>query len=96
MKIEITTLEAKAEILRAAAHPLRIAILYLLQKEKECTVSQIYAALQIEQAVASHHLRILKMHQLVVLRKSGKNAYYSPNKVTAIAILKAIDKIDLA
>jgi len=43
MKIDINILETKAEILRAAAHPLRIAILTLLQIEKECTVSQIYA-----------------------------------------------------
>ena len=93
MNVDIKTLEAKAEILRAAAHPLRIAILMLLKKEKECTVSQIYATLQIEQAVASHHLRILKTHQLVVLRKSGKNAYYSLSKETAIALLKALDKI---
>jgi len=93
MKIDIITLEAKAEILRAAAHPLRIAILTLLQQEKECTVSKIYTTLQIEQAVASHHLRILKTHKLVVLRKSGKNAHYSLNKVTAIAILKALEKI---
>lgn len=93
MNIDITTLETKAEILRAAAHPLRIAILFLLQKEKECSVSEIYAALNIEQAVASHHLRILKTHQLVILRKSGKNAYYSLNKITAKALLKAIEKI---
>ncbi len=93
MNININILEAKAEILRAAAHPLRLAILLLLQKEKECTVSQIYKTLQIEQAVASHHLRILKTHQLVVLRKSGKNAFYSLNQATAKALLKAIDKI---
>lgn len=93
MKIDINTLETKAEILRAAAHPLRIAILSLLQKEEECTVSKIYATLQIEQAVASHHLRILKTHQLVVLRKSGKNAHYSLNKARVNGILKAIENI---
>jgi len=85
---DIKTLEAKAEIIRAAAHPLRIAILFLLQKEKECTVTQIYAALKIEQAVA-----FLKTHQLVVLRKSGKHAYYSLQKSIAPHLLKAIDKI---
>lgn len=69
-------LESQAQRLRTMGHPIRLAILDLLQEQKECTVTDLYTTLEIEQAVASHHLRILKNAQLVNSRKNGKNILY--------------------
>ena len=53
-------LKDSTETLRAIAHPIRIAIVDLLYHNGQMTVTDIYEKLNIEQAIASHHLRILK------------------------------------
>ena len=70
-------LENATETLRAIAHPSRIAIIELLYQRDAMTVTEIYEQLEIEQAVASHHLRILKNKNVVTVQRSGKNSYYS-------------------
>lgn len=70
-------LEKATETLRAIGHPLRIAIIDLLEKHGQLTVTELYQKLRIEQAVASHHLRILKDKNIVFVRKKGRNSLYS-------------------
>lgn len=69
-------LRESSETLRAIAHPLRLRIIELLHQNKQLTVTEIHQALQIEQAVASHHLRILKNKRVVDLERDGKNSLY--------------------
>jgi ArsR family transcriptional regulator len=70
-------LEASTETLRAIAHPHRLLIMEMLYQEKSLNVTEIYEKLGIEQAVASHHLRILKDRGVVQVRRDGKNSNYS-------------------
>jgi DNA-binding transcriptional ArsR family regulator len=65
-----------SEMLKAMAHPLRIAILQELEKKEKMTVTEIFESLQIPQAVASHHLGILKSKGIVASKREGKNIYY--------------------
>lgn len=74
---DIGFLENATETLRSIAHPIRIAVIDLLFKQGPLTVTQIYEHLQIEQAVASHHLRILKNKQVLTVQRDGKNSLYS-------------------
>lgn len=74
---DITFLEDATETLRAIGHPIRITIVDLLGKNDALSVSQIHEKLEIEQAVASHHLRILKNKKVVKVTKSGKNSFYA-------------------
>ncbi len=73
----ITFLEDATETLRAIAHPIRIAIIDMLSRNEKLSVSEIHEQLQIEQAVASHHLRILKSKKIVGVSRTGKNSFYS-------------------
>ena len=59
-EIDIKKLENAANRLRAIAHPMRIAIIALLENDIKLNVTEIYLKLHIEQAAASHHLNILK------------------------------------
>jgi ArsR family transcriptional regulator, virulence genes transcriptional regulator len=59
-KLDPKKLEEAASKLRAIAHPMRIAIIGMLEKKEQMNVTEIYEALKIEQASASHHLNILK------------------------------------
>ncbi|HQV66547.1 MAG: helix-turn-helix transcriptional regulator [Saprospiraceae bacterium] len=73
----IEFLEDSTEKLKAIAHPIRFVIVDLLHREKELSVTDIHEKLQIEQAVASHHLRILKNQEIVKVSRDGKNSFYS-------------------
>ena len=73
---DLSFLEDATETLRAIAHPARIAIVDILYKNEKMTVTEIHQHLQIEQAVASHHLRILKNKKIVKVERDGKNSIY--------------------
>lgn len=76
MEINVEILEQAASTLKALAHPMRIAILNMLENDKRMTVSEIHEKLQIEQSAASHHLGILKNKGVLQSKREGKNTYY--------------------
>ncbi len=75
-KLDIVKLELAAGVLKSLAHPMRIAILNLLEGEKKMTVTEIHEVLGMEQAAASHHLGILKDKGVLCSRRDGKNTWY--------------------
>ena len=75
-RFEIDFLETSSEILRAIAHPIRIAIVDLLRAHPKLSVTEIHERLSIEQAIASHHLRILKDKKVLASKREGKNTFY--------------------
>jgi DNA-binding transcriptional ArsR family regulator len=79
-------LEDAASKFRAISHPMRIAIIQMLEKDKQLNVTQIYSRLEIEQAAASHHLNILKSKGVLDSKRAGKNTLYmlKPNIINII------------
>ncbi len=69
-------LEQAAAVLRSMAHPVRIAIMNILEGGKKMTVSEIHEKLGIGQSAASHHLGILKDKGVLCSKRSGKNSWY--------------------
>ena len=69
-------LEKAASMLKAIAHPMRIAILNYLEDGKKMTVTEIHDLLKIEQSTTSHHLGILKDKGVLTSHRDGKNTYY--------------------
>jgi len=69
--------EKAANMMKAIAHPMRLAILGHLSDGKELTVTEIHELIKIEQSTASHHLGILKDKGVLVSRRDGKNTIYS-------------------
>ena len=69
-------LESSTEVMRAIAHPIRIAIVDLLNQDGPLSVTDIHTQLNIEQAIASHHLGILKNKGVLTSRRSGKKTIY--------------------
>jgi DNA-binding transcriptional ArsR family regulator len=68
--------EKSANMLKAIAHPIRIAILSHLDEDKQLSVKEIHKLMGIEQSAASHHLGILKDRGILLSRREGKNIYY--------------------
>jgi len=92
MSIKLSKLKSASEMLKAIAHPIRIAVVDLLDENQKLTVTQIYETLNIEQAVASHHLNILKNKGILLSERSGKNCYYSLKHQRLSQIIECIDK----
>ena len=57
----------------------RLRILVTLSSNKEMTVTELARALHISQPLVSFHLRPLRDHGLVRMRRAGREAYYSLN-----------------
>jgi len=76
MELDSVRLETAANMLKAIAHPMRIAILKHLGGGKKLTVSEIHELLKIEQSTTSHHLGILKDKGVLCSRREGKNTFY--------------------
>ncbi len=74
--LSISQLEQAASMLKAIAHPMRIAILGYLEEGKKLTVTEIHELLNIEQSTTSHHLGILKDKGVLASKREGKNTYY--------------------
>jgi DNA-binding transcriptional ArsR family regulator len=90
--INVSKLELAASKLRAISHPMRIAIIDLLAQDKKLSVTEIYKALDIEQATASHHLNILKNKNILVAKREGKKIYYSLKNMTLTEIIECVNR----
>ncbi|MBR9922218.1 MAG: helix-turn-helix transcriptional regulator [Bacteroidetes bacterium] len=86
-------LENATETMRAIAHPARLAIVDLLSRNEELSVTEIYEQLDLEQAVASHHLRILKNKDVVRVKRDGKNSLYALTKPEYAGFLDILTKV---
>jgi len=85
-------------ILRALAHPLRLNIIRVIHdNDGSANVGEIFAALKIEQSVASQHLRVLRQAELVKTRRDRKFIFYTldyeriARTTKAITILEDVD-----
>ncbi len=85
-------LEKVAGMLKAIAHPMRIAILRYLDGGKQLTVTEIHALLGIEQSTTSHHLGILKDKGVLISKRDGKNTYYSIRNENLSNIIDCVAK----
>ena len=75
-KLEPEVLERAANMLKAVAHPIRIAIVQYLEDGEKRTVTEIHKKLGLEQSTASHHLVILKDRGVLASKREGKITWY--------------------
>ncbi|MGE5421512.1 MAG: ArsR/SmtB family transcription factor [Chloroflexota bacterium] len=83
-------LEKASGMLKAIAHPVRIAIVGCLEDGKKRTVTEIHMQLGIEQSAASHHLGILKDKGVLASKRDGKNTWYFLKHENLRTVLKCI------
>ncbi len=93
LRTDLDFLETSTETLRAMAHPLRLAMVELLHSNKEMSVTEVFTALDIQQAVASHHLRIMKNKNIVKVNRQGQNSIYSLADPAVYEILPILKKL---
>ena len=94
--LTIEQLEEAANMLKAIAHPMRIAILNYLEDGKKLTVTEIHELLKIEQSTTSHHLGILKDKGVLSSKREGKNTYYFLKHSNLSTIVNCVSKCTMA
>ncbi|MDY0197826.1 MAG: metalloregulator ArsR/SmtB family transcription factor [Tenuifilaceae bacterium] len=90
--IKVESLEHAAGMLKAMAHPMRIAILNFLEDGTRMTVTEIHERLKIEQSTTSHHLGILKDKGVLSSKREGKNTFYFLKNDNLSKIMECINK----
>lgn len=93
LKVTLSTekLDRAAYVLKTVAHPVRIAIVDLLNQKQEISVGDLTDALGIEQAVVSHHLTKMRDKHILEVRREGRNVYYRLTDDTITNIIGCID-----
>src|SRR5512141_3438781 len=84
--------ETQSNLLKAIAHPTRLAILDILRDGEQC-VCHLEATLGLRQAYISQQLMILKDAGLIESRRDGLNLYYRVIKPEIHNVLDALGSV---
>ncbi len=89
-------LETEADLLKALAHPIRLAIVKGLMNEEGCNVSEMQHCLQIPQSTLSQHLAKLREADILSSERNGleRNYYVVDEKAKKIVKVLSQLKID--
>jgi len=84
--------ELQADVLKALAHPLRLAIIQFLAEEEKC-VCDIVDYTGTSQSNISKHLSIMKRAGILSDRKEGLSVYYRLNMPCALNFFQCVKDI---
>ena len=88
--LDTRVVEDTARMLRCLGHPVRLRILDLLEREGERTVTEIYEALELEQAICSQHLNLMRDKKILASRKEGVNVFYRLGDPRTLKVLGCV------
>lgn len=90
VELSMDLLERMAGALKVLAHPCRLKLVEILQREKEVPVHIIMTRLRLPQATISQHLNQMRRAGLVSASRRGKEVWYSIADPSALTILDCI------
>lgn len=91
-KISLDFETRQANFLKLLAHPVRIAILKILQEDEAC-VCHIEATLGYRQAYLSQQLAVLREAEVISDRRDGWNVYYQIENNGILQLLDLSEKL---
>jgi DNA-binding transcriptional ArsR family regulator len=89
-ELSMDLLERMAGALKILAHPCRLKLAEVLQREGEAPVHVIITRLKLPQATISQHLNQMRRAGLVKASRRGKEVWYSISDPSALTILDCI------
>ena len=84
--------ELKAQIIQAAAHPIRLAIIEFLSLGEQC-VCDISEHVESQRSNVSRHLALMLQAGVVECRKEGLKMIYSLKTPCIINFLKCVENV---
>ncbi|MEI6764847.1 MAG: metalloregulator ArsR/SmtB family transcription factor [Bacteroidota bacterium] len=79
--------------MRALSHPLRLAIIGVLEEKPSMNVNQICKLFEIIQPEASHHLKVLKEAGVLMNSRNGQEMHYFIKPGVLGEIAKCLEKL---
>jgi ArsR family transcriptional regulator len=89
-KLKVEALQKAAETLKILAHPQRLRLIEILERETEVPVHTLVEETGFPQAVVSQHLNQMRRIGLLTSRRQGKEVWYSITDPRALSILNCI------
>jgi len=89
-KTERRLCEMKADVIKAAAHPIRVAVIDSLKRGERC-VCEIAKQVGAERSNVSRHLAIMTKAGLLASRKDGLMVYYSLRTPCILDFLSCVE-----
>jgi DNA-binding transcriptional ArsR family regulator len=87
-------LERTASLLQVVAHPVRLLVLCVLEREGALSAGDLQDRVGIEASALSHHLRLLRDARLVRVQPQGRHRIYTLDDPHVAAIVRdAIDHV---
>ncbi len=87
--------EKIAFVLKTVAHPMRVAIIDILNVNEKLSVNDITAYLGLEQSLTSHHLANMKMKGVLGSKREGKNIFYFLKMKEAPELIKVLENVNV-
>jgi len=84
--------ELKAEIIQAAAHPIRLAVIEFLSKGEQC-VCDIVEHVGAQRSNVSRHLSVMVRAGVLESRKEGLKVIYSLQTPCILKFLSCVDQV---
>jgi len=84
--------ELQAAVLKALAHPIRLAIVQFLSSDERC-VCDIVAHVGTSQSNVSKHLAVMKQAGILADRKEGLSVYYRLNMPCTLNFFQCVRDI---
>jgi len=84
--------EMKAEIIQAAAHPIRLAVIEYLGQGERC-VCDIVEHVEAQRSNVSRHLALMLKAGLLESRKEGLNVYYQLRTPCILEFLSCVETV---
>lgn len=88
----ITTMVKTNKVSKAFSDSNRLKILEMLSDTGEMNVGSVAEDLNVEENLASHHLRVLSSLGFLKSKKRGREVFYRLNKVSFVTLLKDLKK----
>jgi ArsR family transcriptional regulator len=89
-KLKVEALEQAAETLKMLAHPQRLRLIEILEREGEVPVFALVEETEFAQAIVSQHLNLMRRAGLLCSERRGKEMWYSICDPRALSILNCI------
>jgi len=93
LHLNIQKVEYAARKIRSIAHPLRTAIIQLLNEHEQLNITQIINLIEVRQEEISHHLVLLRAYGILQKKRSGKMSIYSLDKKAFDLIISVSEEL---
>ncbi len=94
-QLDYDRVEKIAFVLKTISHPMRVAIIDLLNANEKMSVNDITSYLGLEQSLTSHHLANMKMKGILGSKREGKNIFYFLRMKEVPELIKILEEVDV-